>query len=138
LKSSGEVSFRKGSLVQIYQSNLDYTFKTERKLMPKWSQPYRVRKRIWNAYLLEQPDGTPIKGGFSVRRLHAFMPRRGSQLEKDQEEWEEQHSDDQDEDKLEDELRGDTVWTLLFVEGKHGIRDGGPRAKRELRHQTPV
>jgi hypothetical protein len=69
-------------------------FKTERKLVPKWSQPYRVRKRIQNAYLLEQLDGTPIEGGFSVRRLCVFMPRRGSQLEKDQEGWEEQHRDD--------------------------------------------
>jgi hypothetical protein len=109
-----------------------------RKLVPKWSQPYRVRKRIWNAYLLEQLDGTPIKGGFSTRRLCAFVLRRGSQLEKDQEEWEEQHRDNQNKDELEDESRGDMVWTLLFVEGEHGIGDGEPRAKRELRHQTPV
>ena len=31
-----------GDLVQIYQSDLDYTFKTERKLLPKWSPPQRV------------------------------------------------------------------------------------------------
>jgi hypothetical protein len=117
-------------------------FKTERKLVPKWSQLYRVRKRIWNAYLLERPDGTPIEGGFSTRRLHAFVLRRGSQLEKDQEEWEEQHRDDQDEDESEDEAedesRGDAVQTPLFTEGEHGIGDGGPRAEREPRHQTPV
>jgi hypothetical protein len=35
LKSSGEVSFRKGNLLQIYQSDLDYMFKMERKLVPK-------------------------------------------------------------------------------------------------------
>jgi hypothetical protein len=57
--------------------------------MLKWSQPYRVRRRIWNAYLLEWLDGTPVKGEFSARRLHAFVSRRGGQLEKDQKEWEE-------------------------------------------------
>jgi transposase InsO family protein len=41
-KSSGEVVFRIGQLVQVYRSDLDYTFKTERKLVPKWSQPYHI------------------------------------------------------------------------------------------------
>jgi hypothetical protein len=31
----GEVSFLENQLVQIYRSNLDYTFKTDRKLLPK-------------------------------------------------------------------------------------------------------
>ena len=31
----GEVIFKKGQLVQVYRNDLDYTFKTERKLMPK-------------------------------------------------------------------------------------------------------
>jgi hypothetical protein len=33
----GEVTFSIGDLVQINRNNLDYTFKTERKLLPKWS-----------------------------------------------------------------------------------------------------
>jgi hypothetical protein len=36
----GEVIFAKGQLVQVYHSNLDYTFKTERKLVLKWLPPY--------------------------------------------------------------------------------------------------
>jgi hypothetical protein len=36
-KSSGEVVFCVGQLVQVYHSDLDYTFKTEQKLVPKWS-----------------------------------------------------------------------------------------------------
>ncbi|EMD32112.1 hypothetical protein CERSUDRAFT_38074, partial [Gelatoporia subvermispora B] len=35
----GEVIFQPGDLVQIYRSDLDYTFRTERKLLPKWSPP---------------------------------------------------------------------------------------------------
>jgi transposase InsO family protein len=67
LKKSGEVTFKKGKLVQVYRSDLDYTFKTERKLLPKWSQPYRVEKRIRNAYKLQLLDGTSIEGDFSAR-----------------------------------------------------------------------
>ncbi|TEB24809.1 hypothetical protein FA13DRAFT_1596858, partial [Coprinellus micaceus] len=37
-----EVVFKAGDLVQVYQSDLDYTFKTERKLSPKWSAPRHV------------------------------------------------------------------------------------------------
>ncbi|KAE9382761.1 hypothetical protein BT96DRAFT_845075 [Gymnopus androsaceus JB14] len=38
----GPVVFEKGDLVQVYRSDLDYTFKTERKILPKWSIPLRV------------------------------------------------------------------------------------------------
>jgi hypothetical protein len=64
--SSGEVTFTEGQLVQVYHSNLDYTFKTERKLIPKWSQPYRVKERATNAYTLKQLNSVPIQGEFSV------------------------------------------------------------------------
>ena len=33
----GEVVFHTGQLVQIYRSDLDFTLKTDRKLLPKWS-----------------------------------------------------------------------------------------------------
>ena len=39
-KKPGQVIFNRGQRVQIYRSDLDYTFKTERKLLPKWSQPW--------------------------------------------------------------------------------------------------
>jgi hypothetical protein len=93
--------------------------------VPKWSRPYRVRKWIWNAYLLERLDGTPVEGEFSVRRLHVFVPRRGGKLEKDQTKWEEEHKDSQDEEELEEESEeepeGDAVRTPLFMEGEHGM-----------------
>jgi hypothetical protein len=40
-RKPGEVVFRQGQLVQIYCSNLDYTFDAKRKLLPKWSPPHR-------------------------------------------------------------------------------------------------
>ncbi|KAJ3911997.1 hypothetical protein F5877DRAFT_8394, partial [Lentinula edodes] len=46
LKKEGkEVVFEKGDLVQVYRSDLDYTFKTIKKIIPKWSRPYRVAAR---------------------------------------------------------------------------------------------
>ena len=41
---TGQVTFNKGHLMQIY---LTYTFKAERKLLPRWSQPYHIRYRLW-------------------------------------------------------------------------------------------
>jgi hypothetical protein len=80
----GEVVFYKGQLVQIYRSNLDYTFKTDRKLLPKWSPPQRVVAWNLNSYTLKQLDGTPIPGAFSARRLWEFIPREGTKLAKEQ------------------------------------------------------
>jgi transposase InsO family protein len=77
----GEVTFSKGQLVQIYRSDLDYTFKTERKLLPKWSTPQRVSAKHLNSYILETLNGDPIPGSFSARRLRRFIPKEGSVLE---------------------------------------------------------
>ncbi|KAG2743092.1 hypothetical protein P692DRAFT_201676636, partial [Suillus brevipes Sb2] len=44
-RAPGEVLFKPGQLVQVYRSDLDYTFKTERKLLPKWSVPRRITSR---------------------------------------------------------------------------------------------
>jgi hypothetical protein len=38
-----EVIFKAGQLVQVYRSDLDFTFKAERKMEPKWSAPRRVQ-----------------------------------------------------------------------------------------------
>ena len=59
-QSPGEVVFSKGQLVQVYRSDLDYTFKTECKLLPKWSSPQRITSRSLNAYTLETLQGEPI------------------------------------------------------------------------------
>jgi hypothetical protein len=80
----GEVFFSKGQLVQIYRSDLDYTFKTERKLLPKWSKPQRVIARNLNSYTLEMLSGDPVHGAFSARRLRRFVPLEGTKLAEEQ------------------------------------------------------
>ena len=93
-RKPGEVVFSKGQLVQIYRSDLDYTFKTDRKLLPKWSPPQRVTERCLNSYTLEKLDGTPITGSFSARRLRKFVPRDGSKLSEEQAEVERRLADE--------------------------------------------
>jgi len=66
VQKPGEVVFSKGQLVQIYRSNLDDTFKTECKILPKWSLPYCVATRNLNSYTLETLTGTPVNGHFSA------------------------------------------------------------------------
>ena len=96
-KHPGEVTFSKGQLVQIYRSDLDYTFKTERKLLPKWSTPQRVLARQLNSYTLETLNGDPIPGYFSTRRLRQFIPQEGSKLAEDQRRIEERHTREEQE-----------------------------------------
>ena len=88
-KNPGEVIFSNGDLVQIYRSDLDYTFKTDRKLLPKWSVPQRVVTRNLNSYTLETLNGNPIPGSFSTRRLRRFLPKEGTKLAEEQRQLEE-------------------------------------------------
>ena len=85
----GEVVFSTGQLVQIYRSDLDYTFKTERKLLPKWSPPQRVVSRLTNSYVLETLQGERLPGTFSARRLRRFIPKEGTRLAEEQKRIEE-------------------------------------------------
>ena len=86
LKGPGEAIFHNRQLVQVYCSNLNYTFKTKCKLLLKWLQPYQVRDQIQNAYTLKQLDETLVEGEFSTRRLYSFTPRPGSKLKEQQHE----------------------------------------------------
>ena len=80
----GEVIFTKGQLIQIYRNDLDYTFKTERKILPKWSEPHRITERLSNSYKIATLSGIPLAGEFSARRLRAFIPRTGTELDRNQ------------------------------------------------------
>ena len=53
-----EVIFMPGQLVQVYRSDLDYTF------LPKWSCPHRIATRLKNSYRLETLAGIPIPGDY--------------------------------------------------------------------------
>ena len=80
-KAPKEVVFRAGQLVQVYHSDLDFTFKNEHKMEPRWSAPRRVTSRDRNSYKIETLEGLPIGGLFSSRRLRQFIPREGTALE---------------------------------------------------------
>jgi hypothetical protein len=71
-ETKGEVIFQKGDLVQVLRSGLFNTFKTERKLAPRWSAPRRIVERNVNSYILETLDGVKLDGEFSARRLRRF------------------------------------------------------------------
>lgn len=85
-----EVIFKKGQLVQVYRSNMDYTFRTEKKLIPKWSAPLRIQERIVNSYQLETLEGKAVEGNFSSCCLRSFTPREGTRLAAQQAELEKQ------------------------------------------------
>jgi hypothetical protein len=104
----GEVTFSKGQLVQIYRNDLDFTFKTERKLLPKWSSPQRAVKRHLNSYELETLKGDSLPGSFSARRLRRFIPKEGTKLAEEQIQIEEQLAREEQEQSLRDlERRAD-------------------------------
>ena len=82
-----EVIFKRGDLVQVHRTDLTFTHSTIRKLIPRWSPPFRVTKRIRNAYKLETLNGSQAQGEYSARRIRHFYPRDGTQLAADQERY---------------------------------------------------
>jgi transposase InsO family protein len=121
----GPTVFQKGDIVQIYRSDLDYTFKTEKKLLPKWSRPCRVKERIVNAYRLEDMEGNEIKGMFSTQRLRMFTPREGTQLWKEWRKWKnEEEIGERGETELEEKGNDDDADAVLFLWGEHGVGRG--------------
>ena len=90
------VVFRARDLVQVYRSDLDFTFKTERKMLPKFSAPRRVVRRNQNSYQLETLEGFPISGRFSSRRLRLFVPQEGTELNRVQRAIEKEWRDRED------------------------------------------
>ena len=101
----GEVIFSKGQLVQIYRSDLDFTFKTERKLLPKWSNPQHIASKSGNSYSLETLKGDPIQGMFSTRRLRRFVPQEGTRLAEEQKQVEERCTEEERARKAEEAAR---------------------------------
>ena len=99
---AGAVIFEKGQLVQTYRSDLMNTLSTNRKLLPTWSGPYRIRERLLNSYKLEELDGTPKPGEYSARRLRIFIPREGTDLAKEQRDVEERIAREDSEEAVEE------------------------------------
>lgn len=68
-------------LVQVYRSDLDYTFRTNCTFLPKWWAVCRVVARDINSYKLATLEGLVLKGWFSTWRLCMFQPREGTNLD---------------------------------------------------------
>jgi hypothetical protein len=137
--SPREVVFKAGDLVQVYQRYLDFTFATERKLLPKFSAPRRVVSRNKNSYHLVTLEGLPISGKFSSRRLRRFIPRQGTELNRTQaaieEEWRRREEEDdkvQGTTRAEGDEREETVGTRTAP-----IPTTGEKSETEGRSQTP-
>ena len=141
-RSPGEVIFSTGQLVQVYRSDLDGTFKTERKILPKWSPPYRIASRILNSYTLETLAGAPIDGHFSARRLRSFSAREGTELARAQKEVEkkcrEREGEREKEDlaKIEEERRLDKTAKEEWKERERRRREDEEQAARASLEET--
>jgi hypothetical protein len=77
----GVIEYKKGNLVQIRDSKLDFTLATEVKLLLQWGAPHRVVDCIQNSYRLQTIQGLPVSGVVSAQRLHGFIPRPRMELE---------------------------------------------------------
>lgn len=80
LSHTGPVTFQNGDLVQVYRNDLDFTFRADRKLIPKWSEPCCVTGCTRNSYTLESLLGIGFDGRFHARRLRRFHPRPNTLL----------------------------------------------------------
>ena len=133
-----EVIFETGDLVQVYRSDLDFTFSTDRKLLPKFSAPRRVVSRNKNSYHLETLEGLPIGGKFSSRRLRRFITRHGTELDRIQKvlelEWMRREEGREDiAVDMADELNLDTrqerpEWELSHVEDAPALMEAHNRS----------
>ena len=99
---TGEVIFTKGQLVQVFDSSLSMTLRTERKLQAMWLGPHRVSERILNSYKLETLEGTPLNGEFNARHLRPFQLRAGTELAAQQEAFMEKLREEGQEESIED------------------------------------
>ena len=90
----GEILLEKGDLVQYYRSDLAKAIGTERKLIPRWSEPHRISEKLLNSYRLETLDGQQLDGEFHARRLRRFVPREGTELAANRKERELQVTND--------------------------------------------
>jgi hypothetical protein len=72
--------FRVGDVVQWHNGKLDGNFRSENKLLPRWSMPHIISGKSLNSYTLSTLHGTEIPGFFHSRRLQRYIPLRNSNL----------------------------------------------------------
>lgn len=83
LSHAGHIIFETGQLVQVYASDVEGNFKSSRKIIPRWSAPWRITSHWTNSYALET-----LEGWYHARHLRLFLPHTGTLLEEVEKEWE--------------------------------------------------
>ena len=107
---------------------MDYTFKAERKMVPKWSIILcRVAEKLANSYRLENREGKPVDGLISSRCLQQFVPRTGTKLAEEQRKHEENIRKEEETEKLrkeqEERKEGEEWINKEIMMGKTGPKD---------------
>lgn len=85
LQQKQVVEFSVNTLVQVYHSDLDYMFKTKRKLLPKRGPVCWIVGRNRNSYKVATLEGLTLKGWFSARHLREFTAKPRTELDKNHE-----------------------------------------------------
>ncbi|KAG9121434.1 hypothetical protein FRC07_002609 [Ceratobasidium sp. 392] len=79
-KQINPTEFQVGDLVQRYDSCLDETHSSMRKLAPRWSGPLQVVGRSTNSYQLEDLQGNHFSSATHTCLLRPFVPCPGTTL----------------------------------------------------------
>ena len=68
-----------GDVVLRHNAQLEADMSTAKKLVYKWSGPYRIRTAVLEkgTYILEEFDGTRLPGTYAGNRLKKFVKRKG-------------------------------------------------------------
>jgi hypothetical protein len=68
-----------GDMVLRHNAQLEADMSTARKLVYKWSGPYRIRTAVLEkgTYILEEFDGTRLPRTYAGNRLKKFVKREG-------------------------------------------------------------
>ena len=82
---AGVVTFELGDLVQVYRSNLGYTFRVDQKMLLRWSDQKHVVRQFGTSYELETLKGEVIEGQFSARWLWMLYAKKGTKLFEEEE-----------------------------------------------------
>jgi hypothetical protein len=75
-----------GTLVLLHRHDADVDMSRSKKLAFRWAGPYRVKDCIEDrgTYLLEELDGTQLKGTFAGNRIRPFHIRQREQVVADE------------------------------------------------------